>query len=87
MSEQALNQMVGWALVDRDFCHALLSNPVGASTGYDLTPEERRVLCDIRANSLQQLAKELCRWIASNAAGNGHRPQDEIPKMLIVTKG
>lgn len=86
MSEQALNQMVGWALVDKDFRHRLLSNPVGASTRFDLTPEERQVLRNFRVNSLEQLAKELHRWMESNAAGNGHRPLDEISKMLIVTK-
>lgn len=86
MSEKALNQMVGWALVDKDFCHRLLLNPAGVSTGFDLTPEERRALCDIRANSLEQLAKELHCWMGDNAAGNGHRPLDEISKMRILTK-
>ncbi len=86
MSEQALNQMVGWALVDKDFCHRLLSNPVGASMRFDLSPDERQALCDIRAKSLEQLAKELCCWIESNAAGNGHQTLDEISKMLIPEK-
>jgi len=86
MSEQVLNQIVGWASVDKDFCHKLLSNPAGASTRFDLTPEERQALCDIRANSLEQLAKELYRWIESDAAGNGHRPLDEISKTLILTR-
>jgi len=86
MSEQALNQIVGEALVDKDFRHKLLSNPVGVSTRFDLAPEERQVLCDIRASSLEQLAKGLCRWIESNAAGNGHRLLDEISKTRILTK-
>jgi len=86
MSEQALNQIVGWALVDKDFCHKLLSNPAGVSMSFDLTPEERQVLCDIRANSLGQLARELCGRIENNAAGNGHRPLGEISKMRILGK-
>jgi len=86
MSEQALNQIVGWALVDKDFCDKLLSNPARISMSFDLTPEERQVLCDIRANSLEQLAGELYRWIESNAAGNGYRPLDEISKMRILAK-
>lgn len=86
MSEEALNRMVGWALVDKDFRHRLLSNPAGVSTRFDLTPEERQILCDIQVNSLEQLANELCRWIKSSAAGDGHRPLDEISKMRILTK-
>lgn len=86
MSEQALNQMVGRALVDRDFCHRLLSNPAGASISFDLSPDERQALCDIRANSLKQLAKELCRWTESNVAGNGHRPLDQISEKPILGK-
>jgi|GEM_PF-3025007 len=86
MSEQALNQMVGWALVDKDFRHKLLSNPAGTSISFDVTAEERQMLCDIRANSVEQLAMELCRWVESNAAGNGHRPLDEISKTRILAK-
>jgi hypothetical protein len=87
MSEQVLNQMIGWALVDRDFCHRLLANPAGVSTRFDLTPEERQILCDIRVNSLEQFAKELSRWIENNAPGNGHRRLDEISKMRILKEG
>lgn len=86
MSERGLNQVVGLALVDKRFRRKLLSDPAGASTRFDLTPQERQVLRDIRVNSLEQLAQELHSWLESNAAGNGHRSLDEISKRLEVGK-
>jgi len=72
MSKEALQAIVGKAVVDREFEHTLLARPPEAISEFDLTEEEIAVITAIRANSLAQFAHQLHRWISQNGHnGNG----------------
>ena len=59
MSVNVLNQIVGEAIVNKDFCRVLLANPGVAVAGFDLRAEERALISGIRAQSVDHLAREL----------------------------
>ena len=58
MNYPVLEEVVGQAIIDRDFCAGLLSR-------FSLSPEETQVLMGIRADSLEAFAGQLHRWIES----------------------
>jgi hypothetical protein len=61
-----LEEVVGWALIDRDFCADLLNERrARALSRFNLTPEERQALLNIRAESLQSFAGQLAGWLAT----------------------
>ncbi len=59
MSWRVINQILGLASVDQDFCRALLDNPLKASAekGFELTPEERNVLANIQAQDIYEFSQ------------------------------
>ena len=59
MSVNVLNQIVGEAIVNKDFCRGLLANPDVAVAGFDLRAEERALISSIRAQSVDHLARQL----------------------------
>lgn len=59
MSVNVLNQIVGEAIVNKDFCRGLLANPDVAVAGFDLRAEERALISGIRAQSVDHLARQL----------------------------
>jgi len=63
MSFDALQTLVGTAIVDRNFCDLLLRSPADAVRGFDLSDEERDLVCGIRAMDLQQFAAQLHWWL------------------------
>lgn len=59
MSWNSINEMIGLALIDPDFCQELLDNPVGAAQtrGVDLTPKELDVLSKIHVDNIFEFSQ------------------------------
>lgn len=72
MSYQALQTIVGTAIIDREFCRTLLSSSEKAVAGFDLTPEEVQAVTAIRAETFEEFAGELHEWIV-RSNGRGRR--------------
>jgi hypothetical protein len=64
MSQLTLKQLVGLALLDREFCAGLLNGRRSAIlVGLDLTEEERKVVTSLESGSMREFAGSLCKWI------------------------
>lgn len=64
MSHVNLKQLVGTALVDREFCDGLLNGKRAALlAGFDLTPEEHEVVVSLQTQSVQELATCVYDWL------------------------
>ncbi|HID87672.1 MAG TPA: hypothetical protein EYP55_09905 [Anaerolineae bacterium] len=72
MSHQALQAIIGMAIVDREFRQALLSSSEEAVAGFDLAPEEFQAVTAIKAETFEEFAGELHKWIVSTN-GRGKR--------------
>ncbi len=59
MSQQALEAIIGRAMLDTHFRELLFADPDQALAGYDLTREERAVLLSVDAETLDALAERL----------------------------
>ena len=60
----ALEEIVGHAIIDRDFCAGLLNGKrARLISEFNLTPEEMRAVMSIRADSLEAFAGQLYNWI------------------------
>ncbi|HLF28074.1 MAG TPA: Os1348 family NHLP clan protein [Anaerolineae bacterium] len=60
----ALEEVVGHAIIDREFCASLLNGKrARLLSQFHLTPEETQALMSIRADSLEAFAGQLYRWI------------------------
>lgn len=60
MSTETIDEIIGEALVNRRFRAALLSNPGKVAASFHLlSPEERQLLSNLRAGSLEELASQL----------------------------
>ncbi len=71
----ALEDVVGSAIIDRDFRVGLLNGKrARLLSQFDLSPEEHQVLMDIRAESLESFARQLI-WLGGITAG-------ETPRLL-----
>jgi hypothetical protein len=64
VSHEALQAIVGTALIDREFRQAML-NGLRATVikQFDLSAEEREVVMSIEASTLEQFAWQLHSWI------------------------
>jgi hypothetical protein len=63
MSSHGIHEVIGTAIIDRAFCRALLEGDRETLlAAFDLSPEERRVLLDIQADSLQGFAQRVYDW-------------------------
>ena len=64
MGYPALEEVVGHAIIDREFCAGLLNGKrARLLSQFNLTPDETQVLMSIRADSLEAFAGQLHRWI------------------------
>ena len=64
MAYAELEEVVGHAIIDRNFCADLLNGSrAQALSRFNLSPEEKQALMDIRAESLQSFAGQLAGWI------------------------
>jgi hypothetical protein len=59
MCSHNLNRLIGTAVVDKAFRARLLADPGTAAQGFDLTPDEYRLVASIRARSLAEFAQKL----------------------------
>jgi len=61
-----LEEVVGRAIIDREFCAGLLNGKrARLLSQFELTSEETQALMSIRANSLEAFAGQLYSWIES----------------------
>lgn len=69
MSWQAINDILGKALLDQRFAEMLLMNPVRAvrEGDFDLTAEELDVLLKIKAESIVDLSAKLLIQLENNS--------------------
>ena len=62
----ALEDVVGSAIIDRDFRAGLLNGTrARLLSQFDLSPEEHQALMNIRAESLESFARQLYSWVES----------------------
>jgi len=59
MSREAIDKIIGEALVNERFRAVLLSSPGKVAGSFHLSPEERQLLSNVRAGSLEELASQL----------------------------
>lgn len=64
MAHEQVELVVGMAVIDSEFRRRLLTAPGAAIQDFDLTPEEIRAITSIRARTLEEFARKLCRWLA-----------------------
>ena len=63
MSEHAIHEIIGTAIVDQEFCRTLLEGDRAALlTTFDLLPAERRKLLAIQAHDLHTFAQQVYDW-------------------------
>jgi len=79
MSRDAVEQMVGRAVIDRAFCSLLLASPADAAREYDLSEFERRLFARLRAGSLEELAQLLEQRLDQLPLGRPERRPRETP--------
>jgi hypothetical protein len=64
VSHEALQAIVGTALIDKDFRQAMLNGSRAmAIEQFELSPEEREAVMSIEAATLEQFAWQLHNWI------------------------
>lgn len=64
MAIESLQALVGAAVVDESFRSALLGESRRQSIStFDLSPEELNAVLEIRADSLEQFARQLQKWV------------------------
>jgi hypothetical protein len=69
MSVRQLNILVGKAVINREFRHALLNGQRREKVAdFELTDEERDAVLAIRAETVQEFAQALERWLHDREA-------------------
>ena len=73
MGYPALEEVVGHAIIDREFRAGLLNGKrARLLSQFNLSPDETQVLMSIRADSLEAFAGQLYRWIEAQQP-RGHQ--------------
>jgi hypothetical protein len=64
MAYTELEEVVGHAIIDRNFCADLLNGSrARVLSRFNLSPEEKQALMNIRAESLESFAGQLAGWM------------------------
>ena len=71
MANAGLVDLLGGALVDRQFRATLLQSPQMLLPKFDLSPEEREAVVSIRATSFEDFAAQLYAWMVGQGNGYG----------------
>jgi hypothetical protein len=87
MRVQALNRVVGEAVVNKEFRARLLADPRAALSGFDLAIDELELLATIRADSVDQFAQQLVTLLAPEPAGERGRLTWSRGAMLSAIAG
>ena len=89
MNHRGLNQLLCAAVVNNSFRETLLRNPAQAiATGYlgpsfSLTPEERDLVVDIKAQRFEDFAGQVHNWLSGNRR-NGTSSVEMFPTRVPV---
>ena len=89
MNHRGLNQLLCAAVVNNRFRETLLRNPAQAiATGYldhnfSLTPEERDLVVDIKAQRFEDFAGQVHNWLSGNRQ-NGTSSAELFPTRVPV---
>jgi len=80
MSWETINQILGLATLDDDFCQALLQEPLRAiqKRGFQLTQEEKEVFNHITAGTLPELTQHVFDKLAPERKRRQNSPDDAI---------
>ena len=90
MNHTGLNQLLCAAVVNNRFRETLLRNPAQAiATGYldhsfSLTPEERNLVVDIRAQGFEDFAAQVHHWLSGSSNGHGRNGTDSIERFTSL---
>jgi hypothetical protein len=64
MSQLTLKQLVGLALLDREFCDGLMNGKRSVLLNrFELTEEEQEVVTALESHSIREFAGGLCKWL------------------------
>jgi hypothetical protein len=75
MSTRVLEELIGTAVIDPRFREDLLNGKRReAIASFDLTPEEKAVLLGIDAQTLQEFARVLDRWLNEEDMADAYCP-------------
>ncbi|MBM2826276.1 MAG: hypothetical protein HW403_340 [Dehalococcoidia bacterium] len=74
MAYEALQLVIGLALIDLEFREMLLNERAKAIVGLPLNEEEAAVILSIKATTLKEFSIKLDRWIDQKARATGARP-------------
>jgi len=66
MAHEALQAVVGTAIVDSTFRRSLLNRSPEVLRSFELTPEESAAVLHIDAKTMEGFARELHGWITQN---------------------
>ncbi len=79
MSHVTLKQLVGAALVDREFSDGLMNGKRATLlAGFDLSPEERDVVASVKTESVRELASCVHDWLKGQESAIPSRMDYEV---------
>ncbi|GAB4539701.1 MAG: Franean1_4349 family RiPP [Anaerolineae bacterium] len=67
MSQDAVSQIIGRAVIDAEFRQLLFSNPEQALAGYDLADDEKEALENLKQEDLEDFSTRLDARITKRA--------------------
>jgi hypothetical protein len=67
MSQDAVSQIIGRAVIDPEFRETLFSNPEQALQGYDLTEDDKEALKNLKQEDLEEFSTKLDSRITKRA--------------------
>ncbi len=70
MAYEALQAVVGTAIVDSNFRRDLLKKAPGVLNSFELSPEEYEAIHAVQAKTFQGFVSELQSWITHDAVSN-----------------
>lgn len=73
MTVQSIHQLIGNAVVDREFGQALLEGHEEVLRRYGIGEDERRLICSLRASSVQELAARLLEQLGARSDSSDGR--------------
>lgn len=68
MSWKVINELIGLASIDQDFCQELLTNPLDAveAHGFPLTDEEKDVFGSIQVRNIHEFSQRVYAQLGSH---------------------
>ncbi len=82
MSYEQVQAVIGTAIIDSEFRRRLLNSPARAVEEFDLTVDERSAIAGIRAQSLEDFARQLHCWLTQTPAERLRRGREAAARTL-----